>query len=177
MDAVALMLFDWAVMTARPFATPVTTPVAETCAMDVFEEVHFGTTPDKTRPEASSGVATSWTLPPGMIEAFCGARVIDATLERETLTDADAVTPLIRALIVTDPSASVFMTPVGSTVAIVESEVTHSTLPTPPAVLLAASWSESPRMTRAAPGEIESVVVDCTTTVAVSVALPARAIT
>jgi hypothetical protein len=125
MDAVAFLLFDWAVMMARPFATPVTSPASDTVAMAVFEDVHLVLVPVKVRPSASNAVAMSWTLSRGTMEAFCGVRLIEATLPRRTSTDADAVTPLISAVIVTDPSVSAFMTPSVPTVAIVGSELTH----------------------------------------------------
>jgi uncharacterized membrane protein YphA (DoxX/SURF4 family) len=76
MDAVAFLLFDWAVMMARPLATPVTSPASDTVAMDILEDVHFMLMLDKVRPLASNAVAMSWTLSRGTIDAFCGVTLI-----------------------------------------------------------------------------------------------------
>jgi len=110
-DAVAFLLFDCAVMIASPFATPVTRPASETVAIDGFEDDHFGTTPLTMRPLSSSAEAVSCRLSPGRIEAFSGATVRDDVGPRRTSTEADAVTPLSCALIVTDPSSRPVITP------------------------------------------------------------------
>ncbi len=124
-DAVAFLLFDCAVMIASPFATPVTRPASETVAIDGFEDDHFGTTPLTMRPLSSSAEAVSCRLSPGRIEAFSGATVRDDVDPRRTSTEADAVTPLSCALIVTDPSSRPVITPSALMVATVGSELTH----------------------------------------------------
>ena len=63
-NAVALTEPDVAVIVAVPFATEVTSPVDETVATDVFDDVHVTTAPDTVLPPESFTVAVNVAVAP-----------------------------------------------------------------------------------------------------------------
>ena len=106
-----------AIMVALPGATPVTTPAADTVAIEGALLDHITTRPVSTVPLASRVVALNVTLWPIAVDADDGATVTVATGTFATVTVAEPMTPSIVALMTAAPDETAVTIPAPETVA------------------------------------------------------------
>jgi hypothetical protein len=92
-----------AVIVAVPAERPVTTPVDDTVATALADEVHVTNRPVIATPLAPNRVAVSGTERPTSMEAVVGATATRATAKACTAITAVPVTPATVALILTVP--------------------------------------------------------------------------
>ena len=109
--AVALFPSDRAVMITPPFARAVTSPWAETEAVDDADVSHVTVRPVSSRPLLSRSSATSCCRPPTASETLLGTMVTEYTGASTILTAAVAVVVPIFAVTCTSPSARVMSVP------------------------------------------------------------------
>ena len=128
-----------AVMVALPGATPLTTPVADTVAMDPLLVVQAIARPVSVVPFASFVVAVSAVVARTKTVAVAGATVTVATGGSVTVTVAVPDLPSLVAVMVTVPGATPLTTPVADTVAM-DPLLVVQVIERPVSVLLFASF-------------------------------------
>src|SRR6266567_3785717 len=96
-----------------PAATPVTSPVALTVAVDVLLLAQVMERPVRVFPAESFVVAMSWIVPPTTMLPLAGLTVTEAT--GTTVTLAVPLFPSLVAVIVAGPAATPITSPVAST--------------------------------------------------------------
>lgn len=125
--ALALIPSLVAVIVALPAPTAVTTPLADTVAIDGALDVHVTTRPDNTVPVASEVTAEIVVVMPTTRVALVGVTTTDATGTAETVTVLLPLCPSLVAVIVALPGATAVTMPLPDTVAIcgaLEAQVT-----------------------------------------------------
>jgi hypothetical protein len=103
-----------------PAATPVTSPVEDTVAIPVLEEVHAMARPARILLLASRVVADIWSVAPTRTVDDVGETEITATgtgAGAVTVSDAEPALPSLEAVITAAPGASAAMSPFPATVA------------------------------------------------------------
>jgi hypothetical protein len=128
-------MFAWPVLPstvaeieALPPATPVTTPVDETDAMLLLEELQVTVRPVTGLPDASSAVAVACVVWPTATEDELMLTETDAMTTFVTVTPTLPFTPSTVAVIVAEPAATAVTRPVEETVAIFASDVDQVTV-------------------------------------------------
>src|SRR6266545_4167495 len=106
-----------AVIVPEPAATPETTPLVFTVAIEVLLLVQFTARPERVLPFASFGVAVSCAVCPIWMVAVAGLTATDATGTWVTVTAALPVFPSLVAVIVTEPATFPVTSPLVLTVA------------------------------------------------------------
>src|SRR5207245_1457529 len=159
-----------AVIVADPTATPATSPLPFTPAIDEGLLAHVIVRPVSVLPFASLGVAVSWVVCPTNTAAVAGLTVTDATGTGAAVT-VTADVPLLPsdvAVIVVEPATTPVTRPLALTVPTEVLLLAHVTV-RPVSVLpfasfgVAASWTVCPACTDAGAG---LTVTDATGTVA-----------
>src|SRR6266511_696027 len=107
-----------AVIVPEPAATPETSPLVFTVAIEVLLLPQVTTRPERVLPLASFGVAVSCAVCPIWMVAVAGLTVTDATGTWVTVTAALPVFPSLVAVIVAEPAATPETSPLEFTVAI-----------------------------------------------------------
>jgi hypothetical protein len=126
-EAVPLTEPDVAVMVTVPVATPVTRPVVSTPATEVVEDDHVTDGKSWVLPSSKLPVAVKSWVVPAAIDATDGVTEIDVRCAATTVKVDVSLKPLMLALIVTWPAATVLTRPEVLMVAIVVSEEFHVT--------------------------------------------------
>jgi hypothetical protein len=118
-DAVPVFPSLVAVIVTPPATSPLTSPVPDTDATALFDELHVTVRPVSVAPDASRVTTESWTVPPTFTELVPGLTTTVATGAGSAfiVTDAVPLLPSLVAVIVTVPAPNVETSPLADTVA------------------------------------------------------------
>jgi len=164
-----------AVIVTVPGATPVTTPLVDTVAIDEALVDHVTVRPVSVLPFTSLVVALNVDVPPTTTVAVDGVTVTVATGAGVTVTVAVPVLPSLVAVIVAVPGEAPVTTPLVETVAIPDALVVHVTVrPVSvfplPSFTVADSVEVAPTATDTVLGDTVTVATGIGVTVIVAVA-------